>query len=41
MVEEGFIDEQTLRQAMEEARAWYAHPHAFHFFALIFIAGRA
>jgi len=41
MVAEGFISEETLKEAMEEAQAWYKNPHAFHFHAYVFAAGRA
>ncbi|MHA2301097.1 MAG: class I SAM-dependent methyltransferase [Candidatus Thorarchaeota archaeon] len=37
---EGFLDKATYAQAREELKAWYQHPHAFHYWALVFAAGR-
>ncbi len=36
----GLLDEQTVRLATEEARAWYKDPGAFRFFPEFFVAGR-
>ena len=36
----GLLDEQTLKLATEEARAWYKDPGAFRFFPEFFVAGR-
>lgn len=41
MIDEGLIDEDLLRSATDEARAWYADPRAFHFWVMIFAAARA
>jgi SAM-dependent methyltransferase len=41
MIAEGLLERATLEQAMEEAKAWYADPRAFHFTAVVFAAGRA
>ena len=41
MLSDGFIDQETLTKATEEARAWYENPGSFHFWATIFAAGRA
>ncbi len=41
MIAEGFLDRETLRQATDEARAWYADPRAFHFWVMVFAAGKA
>jgi ubiquinone/menaquinone biosynthesis C-methylase UbiE len=38
---EGFLDTATYQQAREELKAWYQHPYAFHYWALVFAAGRA
>lgn len=40
MVADGFIDPQMLNQANEEAKAWYQDPRAFHFWTMVFAAGR-
>ena len=36
----GLLDEQTLKLATAEARAWYKDPGAFRFFPEFFVAGR-
>jgi ubiquinone/menaquinone biosynthesis C-methylase UbiE len=41
MIAEGLLDRATLEQALEESKAWYADPRAFHFRAVVFAAGRA
>lgn len=41
MIDGGFIDEETLRRAVEEQQAWYKDPRACHFWAYAFVAGRA
>jgi ubiquinone/menaquinone biosynthesis C-methylase UbiE len=38
---EGFLDTATYKQARVELMEWYQHPHAFHYWALVFTAGRA
>jgi hypothetical protein len=40
MITMGLLDEATLKQATEEARAWYENPGAFQFWPEIFAAGR-
>ncbi len=40
MIEDGFIDEETLEKAKQEALAWYENPHAFHFWVMVSAAGR-
>lgn len=40
-ISEGFLDEETLRKAKDEVRAWYKAPDAFYFNILVFAAGRA
>jgi hypothetical protein len=40
MIADGFIDQETLDQATEEAKSWYQNPRAFHFWALVFAAGK-
>ena len=40
LVEEGLIDEKTLRQAASERDAWYRDPRAFYFEAFAFVAGK-
>jgi SAM-dependent methyltransferase len=40
MIDQGFMDRETLRRAISEAQAWFNHPGAFHFSALITVAGR-
>ena len=37
----GLLDEETLKRATEEARAWYKDPGAFRFFPEFFAVGRA
>ena len=37
----GFLDEETLKRATEEARAWYKDPGAFRFLPEFFAVGRA
>ena len=37
----GYLKEDTLRAAQEEARNWYEHPCAFHYWGLVFVEGRA
>ena len=37
---EGFLDTDTYEQALAELKAWYQHPHAFHYWALVFAAGK-
>ncbi len=41
MFAEGFLDVATYEQARVELMEWYKHPHAFHFWALVFAAGKA
>jgi ubiquinone/menaquinone biosynthesis C-methylase UbiE len=41
ILEEGFIEKSTLKQAQEEAKAWYGNPHAFHSWVFVWAAGRA
>jgi len=40
MIEQGFLDKETITLAMNEAKQWFYNPSAFHFYALIHIAGR-
>ncbi len=40
MIREGFFDRQTLEQSIAEAAAWFADPHAFHFYVTVFVAGQ-
>jgi len=40
MVEDGYIDRELLTRAIEEAEAWYRDPAAFHFWVMVFVAGR-
>ena len=40
MITVGFLDNETVERAKEEARAWYNHPGAFQFWPEIFVAGR-
>jgi ubiquinone/menaquinone biosynthesis C-methylase UbiE len=37
----GYLKEDTLRAAQEEARSWYRDPSAFHYWGLVFVAGHA
>jgi ubiquinone/menaquinone biosynthesis C-methylase UbiE len=37
---EGYLDHTTYEQARAELIAWYQHPHAFHYWALVFTAGK-
>ena len=41
MVEQGYIDAETLSRAQQEAREWCRHPGAFNYWVLVFVAGRA
>ena len=41
MIAEDLIDQRTVDLAVEEARNWYRDPQAFHYWVLIFVAGRA
>ena len=36
----GYLKADTLTLAMEEARQWFRNPAAFHFYAMVFVAGR-
>ncbi len=40
MVRSGLIDDQLVERAMKEAETWFVNPAAFHFDALITVAGR-
>lgn len=40
IIASGLLDEETLKRATEEARAWYKDPGAFRFFPEFFAAGR-
>ena len=40
MIAEGFVAEDTLTNAREEARAWYLDPRAFNFWTLVFAVAR-
>jgi hypothetical protein len=40
MIAAGVLEQETIDRAMEEARAWYANPRAFHYWLLVFAAGR-
>ena len=40
MIDQGFLDRDTLRMAMSEAKQWFNYPGAFHFHAMILVAGR-
>ena len=40
MIAKGLLDEQTLKLAIDEVRAWYKDPAAFRFFPEFFVAGR-
>jgi ubiquinone/menaquinone biosynthesis C-methylase UbiE len=40
IVEDGYIDLETLDRARQEARAWYQDPRAFSYWLLVFVAGR-
>jgi ubiquinone/menaquinone biosynthesis C-methylase UbiE len=37
---EGFLNKATYEQARAELIAWYQHPYAFHYWALVFAAGK-
>ena len=41
MINAGLLDEEMLDRARQELREWYANPHAFYYYALLFVAGRA
>jgi ubiquinone/menaquinone biosynthesis C-methylase UbiE len=40
MIDQGFLDRDTLALAMSEAKQWFNYPGAFHFSAMIHVAGR-
>ncbi len=40
MIAMKLLDDETIKQAKVEARAWYNHPGAFQFWPEIFVAGR-
>lgn len=40
MIDQGFLDRDTLSLAMREAKQWFTDPGAFHFHAMILVAGR-
>ena len=40
MITEGFLERNTLELAINEARDWLKNPAAFHFYIMVFIAGR-
>ena len=40
MIAGGFLERNTLNLAKEEAQEWFKNPAAFHFYALVFVAGR-
>jgi hypothetical protein len=40
MIAGGLLDRSTLDLAREKMAAWYCHPHAFFYNALVFAAGR-
>ena len=40
MFAEGFLDVATYERARAELMEWYTNPHAFHYWALVFAAGR-
>ena len=40
IIARGLLDEETLKRATEEARAWYKNPGAFRFFPEFIVAGR-
>jgi hypothetical protein len=40
-VENGLIDMEAVARAKREVEEWYRHPHAFHYWGMVFAAGRA
>ncbi len=40
MIDQGFLDRETISLAMREAREWFNDPGAFHFHTMVLVAGR-
>jgi SAM-dependent methyltransferase len=40
MIDEGLIEPDLPKRAVDEARAWYADPRAFHFWVMLFAAAK-
>lgn len=40
IIDAGLLDEGMLERARNELNEWYANPHAFYYYGLLFVAGR-